>query len=85
MKIKIKKEHADHIRRAIAPLDTPERREQYRTGNFPNSEKVIDLNMRYRWDLTHDAQLTLFLCRDVYRYANDNNVDTVLRSIVPNL
>ena len=68
---------------AIAPLDTPEKRERYRTGDIPRADRVKDLNKRYRWDLAYAARLNLIALYDVG--CNDTHIDTALRSIVPAL
>jgi hypothetical protein len=71
---KIKGEHLEHIRTEIAKHDTPELREWYKKNNM--SDK------RYRWDLTYRAGLTSWICSNLYSYANDDHIDTALRSIV---
>lgn len=84
--MKIKPEHLAAMKEAISPLDTAERRQAYRDGNFPRADKVKDLNKRYRWDLLWAADFTrLIIASDVYTYANDTHIDTALRSIVPKL
>lgn len=77
----------DDIRRrlhaAISPLDTEQRRERYRAGDFYNADKVKDLNKRYRWDLLWLATDGTDIVDAVYAQgANDNHLDTVLRRIV---
>lgn len=83
--MKIKPEHLATMAGKIQPLDTPERRQLYLEGKFPNSDKVLDLNKRYRWDLLHAAGLTDWLCDTLYRYAHDDHVDTALGFIVQDL
>jgi hypothetical protein len=78
-------DHLNHMRAAIVPLDTPERREAYRTGNFPRADKVKDLNTRYRYDLLYASGLNPWLCSTVYSYANDTHIATALKAIVPQL
>ena len=79
----------DHYRLlewAITPLDTVERRAQYRSGRFANADRVKDLEMRYRWDLlwmargsvrAHDSLDPIFDAG--YK---DAHIDTALRKIV---
>ena len=83
--MKVTKEHLEHMRQAIAPLDTDARRAAYRAGAFPRAEACKDLHKRYRWDLAYAAGLSQWLCDAVYPYADDSHVDTALRSIVPTL
>ena len=69
------------MQEAISYVNTPEARERYRTGNFPRSEFVKDLDKRYRWDLLWASG---FRITDLYdRFdANDTHIDTALRQIV---
>lgn len=83
--MKIKPEDLDSLRVAIAPLDTPERRAQYLASKFYGASRVTNLEMRYRWDLLWAAGVSDWVSRTVYKYANDSQVDTALRSIVPPL
>lgn len=71
------------VRKAVAPLDTAERREAYRTGQFPRADVVRDLDKRYRWDLWHRAQAWRVLGDDVD--LTNEHIDTALRRIVPPL
>lgn len=43
------------------------------------ADKVKDLNKRYRWDLLWLLKLDL---TEIYKYANDSHIDTVLRKLV---
>lgn len=76
------------LRSAIAPLDTPARRLQYREGKFPNAERCKNVNMRYRWDLLYATGLKIGDGVgiqgdiDLYAYLNDSHIDTALRSLV---
>ena len=89
--MKIKNEDLVILRNAIAPLDTPERRELYRAGKFSKSELCKDKDMRYRWDLLYASRLKIGdgigIQGDVnlYAYLNDSHIDTALRSLVANL
>jgi hypothetical protein len=75
------------IRDLIAPLDTPERRAAYLAGDFPRADRVQNLDMRYRWDLLWalPAEPRNTVMQTVWLYADDTNLDTALRSIVPAL
>jgi len=79
-RMKIKPEHYDYMRRAIAALPA-ETIESIRR-NAATDPRVRDLNMRVRWDVSYAAGLGRWLCDNVYPYADDTHVDTVLRRIV---
>ncbi|WP_457066882.1 hypothetical protein [Mycobacteroides abscessus] len=84
--MKMTSAHYDQLRAAIEPLDTAERREAYRAGQFPIADKVNDLNVRYRWDLFWTARGYGLLPRDIHGCIyNSDHIDTALRRIVPAL
>lgn len=91
MPLKITPEHLTALRNAVVPLDTPERRDQYRTGSFPRADLCKNLDMRYRWDLLHATGLKLgdgVGVRgdlDLYAYLDDDHIDSALRDLVPPL
>lgn len=80
--MKIKSEHYDHIRNAIAPFKP--QIEQFRR-RIINENKAKDVEMRLRWDLAYLADLTWWLDKNVYSYAQDRHIDTALRSIMKEL
>jgi len=75
--MKIQPEHAAHITAAVQAVDNPERRAKAQIGNHSN--------LRYRWDCLWAAGLTRWVCDNIYPYANDDHIDTVLRQAIPNL
>lgn len=72
--MKIQAQHIAHMRQAIEASPRIPWTQASALGHSP---------MRYRWDVMHAAGLTPWLCSTVYPYANDANVDTALRSILP--
>ena len=72
------------LRDLVLPYDSPQKREQYKTGKFPNADKTKDLNMRYRWDLLWLALVnggnSDFLNESLYGYLDD--IDSALKYIV---
>ena len=76
--------YENQMRELIQPLDTPEARDKYRSGNISRFDSVQDINMRYRWDLLWaSGPNDLF---DIMRESDpefmDSHVDSLLRSIV---
>ena len=47
--------------------------------------QVKDVEKRLRWDLFHAAGLGIWVCDNVYPYANDEHIDTALRQIMKDL
>ena len=73
---------------SISPLDTEDRRQLYRTGQYPRSEFTRDVNKRYRWDLLFAAGGRFYegnFMAKLYSYLNDSHIDTALKKIVPAL
>ena len=71
--MKITTAHIQHIKQAIAPIDLPELRDAYKAAG--RSDK------RYRWDLLYRAKLSQWLSDNIYPYANDEHIDTVMRQL----
>ncbi len=83
--MKIPAHTRDAIHDLIHPLDTEERRADYRAGNFRDAQWVKDLDKRYRWDLLNDADKTNPGKFTLEPGTTDAHLDTVLRKIVPPL
>lgn len=81
--MKVTAEHLANLTEAIAPLDTPERRTAYRSGNFAKADRVKDLDKRYRWDLFWAAWDAAGQSPEFLAQYNDAHLDTALRHIVP--
>lgn len=79
--MKIKPEHYEHIRAAIASLDPA--KVAAHLDYLRTDPSVRDLGTRYRWDLLHAAVPSRWIRDNVYPYANDDHVDTALRRIAP--
>lgn len=78
--MKISKQHRDRFKKLIdhsLSLFGEAYIESYKT--YPG-----DRNKRLRWDLlwTSPKEERELLLKEVYEYANDDNIDTVLRSLV---
>lgn len=85
---KITAEHFAYLREKITPLDTRERRQQYRDGAFPRADVTQNVAKRYRWDLlylatgTDHAPPMKWVCDNLYPYLDDTHIDTALRHIL---
>jgi hypothetical protein len=80
--MKMTLQHISILKNAIRPLNTPERVKKYLCGNFKNSDKVRDLNMRYRWDLLHASGVKI---DQLYTYLDDTHIDSALRHLVADI
>lgn len=72
--MKIKPVHFETLSLAISSADTPERREAYRAAGLTTR--------RYQWDLVRIAGLMSWLCDNLYKYLNDDHIQTALNRIV---
>ncbi len=92
--MKITKAHQAHISTAIVQSITKlaEKRKQTVQETLHDHIAYVrreglyhELEKRIRWDLFSAAGLSRWVCDNVYPYANDTHVDTVLRNIMANL
>ena len=80
----------ENLRSTVEPLllaaDLNEYRKRYRALDIPRADVVKDINKRYRWDLFRYAVTGVVreqFFEDVYSLgANDNHVDSLLKSII---
>lgn len=70
------------IAERVASFDTPDRRNAYRSRQFPRADRVKDLDKRYRWDLAYVADIRDVITAVYDRGGNDAHIDTALRMIV---
>ena len=87
MKLKISQYHFDILQGAISDLllERPDLVQLYETGQFQNSDRVKDLNMRFRWDMLHCAIGSSWICSNLYSYLDDRHIDSALKKIVPTI
>ena len=80
--MKIKTEHYNFMREKMSVFKTqiPQLRQR-----IINENKAKDAEKRLRWDLAYLANLTWWLCENVYTYARDEHIDTALRAIMKEL
>ena len=77
--MKIKPEHYDYMLTAMREAAKVSNiSEQY----FIDNKIGKDFAKRYRWDLVYRARLGFWICANIYPYANDDHIDTALRSII---
>ena len=54
---------------------------------YPDKQKLYKANglsdKRFRWDILFCAKLGDFICKEIYKYANDEHIDTALKKIIP--
>lgn len=74
--MKIKPEHFEECRKMLEHngLDTTENRARYKAAGLSD--------MRYRWDIFRLSGGIEFLCKELYKYMNDEHMDTALRKLV---
>lgn len=89
MKLKIKPEHFEALKKAVKTVleKNPEAVERYETGQFLRSDRVKDLNTRFRADvarvaITSSEELSYDL---LYEYMNDDHLHSAMKRLVPNI
>lgn len=87
-KMKIKPEHFDHLKSEIDKTlaihnSKGELVSAYERGEFHNSDKTKDVQVRFCFDLLYGAGLTKWVCDTLYPYLNDDHIYTALRAICP--
>lgn len=71
--MKIKQEHIKYIQTAIC-----------KDGSAPYLQEYISNGLtakRWRWDLLNRANISKWICENIYPYANDDHIDSALRHI----
>lgn len=83
--MKIKPEHYKYLSDAItAVLDrNPTAVARYERGDFPRATAVKDLQKRFCFDLLAAAQISMWVCDELYPYCDDSHIYTALRRICP--
>ncbi|RWM32593.1 MAG: hypothetical protein EOR77_21420 [Mesorhizobium sp.] len=81
---KILPDHYQHMKEAIAKVAITHKVDAHRQF-IVNENKSKDVEKRLRWDLAYYAGLTPWICDNIYPYANDDHLDTALRSIMKEL
>lgn len=82
--MKIKQEHFNYMRDRIrlGLNGSPGAYDAYRSGDFPNADRVKDINKRFRWDCLNAFVGSHWVCDNLYPYVDDSHIDTALRRIV---
>lgn len=81
--MKIKAEHLAYMEKAISKI--PAHKVAAHRQFIVNEGKAQDIDKRLRWDLSYYAGLTAWISENIYPYANDEHLDTALRSIIDKL
>ena len=82
--MRIRPHEVEVLAKYVTPLDTPERRSAYASGDFARAGRVLDLDKRYRGDLFYDARRVVGF--EVFGFVSgytNEQIDTALRRIVP--
>lgn len=84
--MKASREFFEEVKSEIEKLPIQDLVNDYENGEFVRSDKVKDLNIRFRWDLfwmiapklSETAQIEM-------GYLHDDHLDTVLKKLVPKI
>lgn len=75
--MKIKANHYEHIKQAIIAIENRPTVNSYRIQGLSDR--------RYRWDMLYLANLSKYICDNLYSYMGDEHIDTALRMIFKEL
>ena len=79
--MKIKPEHYQYMKTEIAKLDI----NAIRLSILNSDKQPKDFDKRMRWDCSYHAGLSRWISDNIYSYANDDHIDTALKSIAKEL
>ena len=80
-RLKVKREHFDHMAAVFANPTPCERMAHQPKPNLDEYVKAGMSHKRWRWDMTYWTGLTPWICNNIYPYANDDHIDSALRLI----
>ena len=86
--MKITKTQLDYMKSKVDAvlLANPSALNAYEHGNFPRSEAVKDLQVRFCFDLAHGAGLGEYFRTTLYPAGcNDSHITTALKKVCPKL
>ena len=72
--MKMLPEHRAVIKAGVQKYNTDFHRSRYAAAGLSDKQ--------FRWDCAHAAGLTKFFCDELYKYLNDEHIDSALRSII---
>ena len=72
--MKMLPEHFEHLRARLATVDTDFHRGRYANAGYTTK--------RYQWDAVRYAGLMPWLCDTLYKYLNDDHIQTALNKII---
>jgi len=72
--MKIKPEHFEHLRETVSKYNTDFHRSRYVAAGLTTR--------RFQWDLVRHAGLMPWLCDTLYKYLNDDHIQTALNRII---
>ena len=78
---------AEIIKPYVDQLNTEKNRQAYRDGLFPRADKVKDLNQRFRFDILYalPSDVRKDFYDKAYKLGNDTHVNSLLKSLIPDL
>ena len=85
--MKMKPEHFEYLREKVEHYlaDNPTVLESYANGDFYNSDKCCDLQLRVCSDLSRLAVGSIWICDNLYPYLLDSHLFTAMKRIVPSV
>ena len=79
--MKIKPEHYNYLKEQIQKLDI----NQIRLDLLNSSKQPKNFQLRLQWDCLYAANLSTWICDNLYSYMNDDNITSALNAIFKEL
>jgi hypothetical protein len=81
--MKIKEEHYEYIKNAIDTLIAKHGGDKWKDAVIKDYKSNGLSSKRCRWDFFHAStpNTSKWICENIYPYANDDHIDTVLRKV----
>jgi len=86
--MKMKSEHYKFIKEQLSVIPVDDLNKHFKSleeAQKNKSQRIKDIDMRFRWDCLHSRKLSLFISSHLYPYLDDGHIDTALRQIAKEL
>ena len=86
--MKMTTEHYKFIKDQLSTISIDDLQKHFvalKQAQKDKSQRIKDIDMRFRWDCFYSRKLSPFACSHLYSYLNDAHIDTALKQIAKEL